>query len=967
MFFPASRRLETVIHRMLMRRLLLPVLAAVLLVDVVAGVLIWRSILQRQDALVGALANRARLVLQAGEQPFMAAARLGGGQEALIFLKEAVPQFRYVYHTDAQSRLVGLAPLDERYLGQDFSNQGFMHVVLLSGQIAYTAPLTSPLTGQSSIYLVTALADGGRLSAELRLDALNAVLTSSLLGEQEAAGLGLYDANKNRIGSSGQLWADPLSFPALGQHQPRLINGQPVLVSQARLEPVGWTVTVETPLLTRLRGYILGILGALLLVPVLSAVLTMRFGRALNRSVVRPLAMLNERTRQLAEGDFSSWISFDTLNTSITEVAELAGSFQRMQQAVLQRQAALQVSEARFREMAELLPDIIIELDAARRMRYANRAAQDLLGDFEPGKLFDRVLARDEAANLIDICRLAANGASLHPQVLRFVRPNGVTFPGELVLTALRGRDSSLLGYRGVVRDITDRLAFEETLRRSYQLFTEGPVVVFRVRASGDHPVEYVSPNIAQYGYRPHDFISRRDFFQQIIFPNDSQRVSRAVQGHLESGARFYEQEYRLICGNGDVRWVYDFTSVNRDAAGQPTHFDWYILDITERKHVEERIGVQLQRLAGLQLVDASITANADLSLTLQLLIAQLIELLDVNAAVVLRYDAGTQMLGYAAGKGFVHMDPSEIRLEMGESYAGKAAARRERVILNLSPSELAGGFKYAELEQEHFVTYCALPLVAKGEVKGVLEIFNRKALDYDREWMDFLETLAGQAAIAIYNADLLEHLQRSNEELRQAYEATIRGLSRALELRDKETEGHSQRVSELAVALARKAGLAEDQLEFVRIGALLHDIGKLGVPDQILHKEGTLSEDEWVIMRRHPENARRMLSTIDYLRPALAIPQYHHERWDGSGYPYGLRGEEIPIAARIFAVVDVWDALSFDRPYRLAWNTAKVREYLVLESGRQFDPRLVDLFLQIMDQEAVVQANLLDTNQPSG
>jgi PAS domain S-box-containing protein len=247
--------------------------------------------------------------------------------------------------------------------------------------------------------------------------------------------------------------------------------------------------------------------------------------------------MLNERTRQLAEGDFASWVSFDTLNTSITEVAELAGRFQHMQQAVLQRQAALQVSEARFREMAELLPDMIIELDAARRMRYANRAAQDLLGDFEPGKLFDRMLARDEADNLIDICRLAANGASLHPQVLRFVRPNGVTFPGELVLTALRGRDSSLLGYRGVVRDITDRLAFEETLRRSYQLFTEGPVVVFRVRASGDHPVEYVSPNISQYGYRPHDFISRRDFFKQIIFPTTASACRERSRAIWRAGA----------------------------------------------------------------------------------------------------------------------------------------------------------------------------------------------------------------------------------------------------------------------------------------------------------------------------------------------------------------------------------------------------------------------------------------------
>ncbi len=194
--------------------------------------------------------------------------------------------------------------------------------------------------------------------------------------------------------------------------------------------------------------------------------------------------------------------------------------------------------------------------------------------------------------------------------------------------------------------------------------------------------------------------------------------------------------------------------------------------------------------------------------------------------------------------------------------------------------------------------------------------------------------------------------MKRSNEELREAYEATIRGLSQALEMRDRETEGHSQRVCDLAVRLARKAGVDEDQIEFVRIGALLHDIGKVGVPDGILHKEGPLNEEEWVTMRKHPDNARRMLQTIDYLRPAMAIPQYHHERWNGSGYPYGLKAEDIPLTARVFAIVDVWDALSFDRPYRKAWAGDKVREYLLAEAGQQFDPTLVALFMQALAEE---------------
>jgi putative nucleotidyltransferase with HDIG domain len=241
------------------------------------------------------------------------------------------------------------------------------------------------------------------------------------------------------------------------------------------------------------------------------------------------------------------------------------------------------------------------------------------------------------------------------------------------------------------------------------------------------------------------------------------------------------------------------------------------------------------------------------------------------------------------------------------------------------------------------------VPLIAKGRVTGVLEIFHRAPLDAEQEWLDFLEALADQAAIAIDNAALFDGLQRSNLELIRAYDATIEGWSHALDLRDEETEGHSERVMEMTIRLAQSREMSAADLVHVRRGALLHDIGKMGIPDDILLKPGPLTNEEWTIMRKHPQYAYEMLSPIAFLRPALDIPYCHHEKWDGTGYPRGLMGDRIPLAARLFAVVDVWDALRSDRPYRQGWPEAEVMEHIHTQAGRHFDPEVVDAFLRMI------------------
>jgi putative two-component system response regulator len=191
--------------------------------------------------------------------------------------------------------------------------------------------------------------------------------------------------------------------------------------------------------------------------------------------------------------------------------------------------------------------------------------------------------------------------------------------------------------------------------------------------------------------------------------------------------------------------------------------------------------------------------------------------------------------------------------------------------------------------------------------------------------------------------------LREANAQLLNAYEATIEGLSHALDLRDRETEGHSRRVTGLTVKLAQALHMSDEEITHIRRGALLHDMGKIGVPDSILHKSDTLTAEEWITMRKHPEFAYQMLSPIEYLHPALEIPYNHHEKWDGSGYPRRLKGEEIPMAARLFAIADVWDALTSDRPYRPAWSPEEARIYIREQSGKHFDPQVVELFFKVL------------------
>jgi GAF domain-containing protein len=297
-----------------------------------------------------------------------------------------------------------------------------------------------------------------------------------------------------------------------------------------------------------------------------------------------------------------------------------------------------------------------------------------------------------------------------------------------------------------------------------------------------------------------------------------------------------------------------------------------------------------------------------------------------------------------AAGRSVLEQRFIKAVARSGEGLSGWAVQHGETVRSNDLRNDPRYFYTFPDLRSGLYV-----PMKIGERVIGVISIESEQIEAFSESDERLTITLATQAAIAIENAQLLNDLLLSNTGITSAYDATIEGWSRAMDLRDKETEGHTQRVTELTLSMARSMGLTENELTHIRRGGLLHDMGKLGVPDNILLKNENLTAPEWEIMRKHPTYAFEMLSSIAYLKPALEIPYCHHEKWDGSGYPRGLRGEEIPLAARIFAVADVWDALTSDRPYRPAWSKEKAIEYIREESGKQFDPQVVKAFSNLI------------------
>ena len=372
--------------------------------------------------------------------------------------------------------------------------------------------------------------------------------------------------------------------------------------------------------------------------------------------------------------------------------------------------------------------------------------------------------------------------------------------------------------------------------------------------------------------------------------------------------------------------------------------------DITECRETKIKMERQVQQLSILRSIDLAIASGLDLNLLLSMLLDRVLALMHVDAATVLLLNSKTNLLEFSAGKGFRSNILQYTRLKLGEGCAGRVALERKMMSIPDLRKNRVEFDRSPLFVEENFVTYWGVPLLAKGRVLGVLEMFHRAPLQPDADLQNFLVMVAGQAAIAIDSAMMFSELQRSNVELSLAYDATIEGLSRALDLRDKETKEHTFRVTDITLKLAVRLGVKQSDLIHIRRGAILHDIGKVAIPDQILFKPGPLGSEEWQIMRRHPDIAVELLSPVNYLEPALEIPHWHHEKWNGSGYPDGLSQEGIPFSARMFALADVYDALISNRPYRLAWSKGQAVDYIESQAGIHFDPKIVPEFLDMVN-----------------
>ncbi len=615
---------------------------------------------------------------------------------------------------------------------------------------------------------------------------------------------------------------------------------------------------------------------------------------------------------------------------------------------------AKEESEVFFSTVLNLAHEAIIAIDQNQNIILFNEGAKRVFG-YNASEVIGQPLEILLPPTLSEIHRAHVRGFAESATVSRMMgerrelsgrRKDGTIFPAEASIAKVPIRGQTFFSV--VLRDISEKKSAEQILAEKEQ----------RYRSTLDNMLEgcqiigfdwrylYLNAAAEKHNRRANEELLGKkymDMWSGIEATEVFALIRRCMEERIA-----HQMENEFIFPDGTKGWF--------ELSIQPAPEGIFILsqDITERKRIEIETLRRLQNIQALQKIDQAIAGSLDLKLTLNVVLEQTKIELNVDAAAVLLFNPHTQILEFAAGIGFRGKAIERSRLRLGEGHGGRVALERRTVsVTNLFDAERSDQFLRAPLlADEGLVTYFGTPLIAKGQVKGVLEVFQRTPFIPEQDWLDFLEVLAGQAAIAVDSASLFADLQHSNTELFNAYDSTIEGWSHALDLRDKETEGHTLRVTEMTMRLAHAAGITESELVHVRRGALLHDIGKMGVPDNILLKPDKLTDEEWVAMRKHPIFAFELLSPIAYLRPALDIPYCHHEKWDGSGYPRGLKGEQIPLAARLFAVIDVWDALRSDRPYRQGWSKEKVIDHIKSLSGTHFEPKVVELFLNMMNED---------------
>ncbi len=621
-------------------------------------------------------------------------------------------------------------------------------------------------------------------------------------------------------------------------------------------------------------------------------------------------------------------------------------------------------AERRFRVVVERSSDVFFVIDAHGRVDYASPTAVALglvAGEHRELDLWRIVHPRDrEAAQTALAARYDPTKGPLNnvKTVVR-VRVSGVWRWFDLTATDLSD-DPDVRGLLVQARDATASVMETRRLRSSeayyraiFERSNEGLVLLDRHRRL----LRVNDPNQPGMGYREGDLLGTNQL--DLVHPDDQAALSDAFD-MVEARLGATEQvRFRVRDVAGNYHWLEGSVS---NLLHDP-NIGAFILSyrrvgdrvpvVDKIRSLNDELKRRLSHLQSLRRIDMAINNSVDVKLVFDIFMTQVVQDLGIDAVGVLLYDPQLHALRPAMGLGFTSELRVRARVDFGVGPAGVAGMEQRSVYLPDLRGEDGWGAAVEPEHQVEYSSYMAVPMVAKGQLQGVIELYSKRPMETSAEWLEFLETYADQGAIAVENSQLVRSLERSNQELHRAYDRTIEGWASALDLKDEETAGHSKRVTDMTVRLSRRLNVASDELVHIQRGALLHDIGKMGIPDQILLKRGPLTAEEFDFMRKHPVFAYELLSPIEFLRPALDIPYCHHEKWDGSGYPRGLKGEQIPLAARIFAVVDVFDALTSERPYREAWPINRAAQFIRDGSGTHFDPTVVEAFFEMLDHES--------------
>jgi PAS domain S-box-containing protein len=604
---------------------------------------------------------------------------------------------------------------------------------------------------------------------------------------------------------------------------------------------------------------------------------------------------------------------------------------------------SLRKSEKSYRGLFNSVEEAIYILDANSRFLDVNDGALKMYGypkEFFVGQTPEVVSApgRNDLTKVTQAIQDAFKG---EPQQFEFW---GLRSNGKIFLKDIRLYKGTYFGQDVIIalaQDITERKQTEERIQLSEKKFRE----LFEVSKDGIS-IFVVSPDWtsrvfvelndaahAMLGYSKEEMLRLPPGMLELDLTTEQIQL-RQTELNANGAANF-----ETILAHKDGHRVYtEFTSQLIQYEGQLAVMN-IVRDVTERKQHERELQAITTLSSALRIARTRIEM-------LPVIVEQIINLLNCDSATIeiMEPQTGDAIVEAAHGI-WEHLAGSRQKKGTGIN-AIISQTRKPYYTDNLKDDP---NLVYSEWAYGGIRSCVGVPLIAQDNLIGYIWVGQRTNISGTK--IRLLSAIADIAANAIFRATLHELTLKDASDLALAYDRTLEGWAHALELRDQETEGHARRVVQMTIDLARSMNVSEEEIEDIRRGALLHDIGKMGIPDSILLKAGSLNEGEWEIMQRHPEYAYNLLMPIEYLRPALDIPYCHHEKWDGTGYPSRLKGEAIPLAARIFAIVDVWDALTADRPYRPAWSKEKALDYVREQNGKHFDPQLVGVFLDMIDQ----------------